>query len=70
MELSRLSSLLAFVGAINIFYALFSYTQGQWIDTLIPTVTFLLVIFSAARVDIKAEEEMRREIFQDAKGDA
>jgi len=59
MELSRLSSLLAIVGALNIFYGLYSLTQMNWVNTLIPTVTYLIIMYSCAIVDSKSGELMR-----------
>ncbi len=63
MELSRLSSLLAIIGALNIFYGIYGLTQMNWVNTLIPTVTYLIIMYSAAIVDSKSGEMARdREI--------
>lgn len=59
MELSRLSSLLAIVGALNIFYGMYSFTQMNWVNTLIPTVTYLIIMYACAIVDSKSGELMR-----------
>jgi hypothetical protein len=48
MELSRLSSLLAMFGAVNIFYAMYGIIQKNWFNTLIPLVTYLILMYSAA----------------------
>jgi len=61
MELSRLSSIMFMVGAVNIFYAMYGLTQTDWVNTLIPTVTYLIIVYSAAIVDGKAEELRRKE---------
>jgi len=71
MELSRLSSLLAIIGALNIFYGLYSLTQMNWVNTLIPTVTYLIIIYSSAIVDSKSREltrerEMERIMIQES----
>ena len=59
MELSRLSSLLAIFGAVNIFYAIYGLVQMDFGRTLISTVTYLVLIYSSAVVDGKAEELRR-----------
>ena len=43
-------------GALNIFYALYSLTHRVWVYTFILTVTYLVLMYSAAIVDAKAEE--------------
>ena len=53
MELSRLSSLLAMFGAVNIFYAMYGITQRNWVNTLIPLVTYLILMYSAAILMLK-----------------
>lgn len=61
MDLSRLASIMFMAGAVNIFYAMYGLTQADWVNTLIPTVTFLILVYSAAIVDGKAEELRRME---------
>ena len=56
MELSRLSSLLAIFGAVNIFYGIYELIQMNWVNTLIPTVTYLILMYSSAIVDSKSGE--------------
>lgn len=51
MELSRLLSLLAFVGALNIFYEVCGLTRMSWVYALIPTVAYLVLMYSSAIVD-------------------
>ena len=60
MELSRLSSILSIFAAINIFYALYGITQKDFINTLIPILTFLILIYSAAILDEKGLNSYRR----------
>ena len=62
MELSRLSSILAIFGAVNIFYAAYGLTQRNWVNLLIPLVTYLILMYSSAVVDKKAEELRRAEL--------
>jgi len=63
MELSRLSSILAMVGAVNIFYAMYGLAQMDWVNTLLPLGTYLILIYSSAIVDGKSRELAReREI--------
>ena len=54
-----MSSFLAVIGAINIFYAMYGLTQRDWVNILIPTVTFLMLIYSAAILDVSAMEKER-----------
>ena len=63
MELSRLSSLLAIFGALNIFYGLYVTTRMEWASSFVCTVSFLALMYSAAIVDSKSGEMARdREI--------
>jgi len=63
MELSRLSSILAIFGAVNIFYAMYGITQRNWVNTLIPLVTYLILMYSAAAIiDAKADQLRRSNI--------
>jgi hypothetical protein len=62
MELSRLSSILAMFGAVNIFYAMYGITQRNWVNTLIPLVTYLILMYSAAIIDAKADQLRRSNI--------
>ena len=36
-------------------------TEVNWVNTLIPTVTYLILIYAGAQVDGKAEELRRKE---------
>ena len=51
MEFSRLSSLLVIIGAVNIFYAMYGFMHGNWVNALIPLATYLILIYSAAIVE-------------------
>ncbi len=57
LELSRLSSFMAIFGAVNIFYAIYGLTQHDWVNTLLPLVTYLVLMYSAAIVDDKSQKE-------------
>jgi len=57
LELSRLSSFMAIFGAVNIFYAIYGLTQQDWVNTLLPLATYLVLIYSAAIVDDKSQKE-------------
>jgi uncharacterized membrane protein YuzA (DUF378 family) len=59
MELSRLSSILAIFGAVNIFYAMYGLIQMDMIRTLVSTATYLVLMYSSAVIDAKAEELRR-----------
>ncbi len=56
MELSRLSSFMAILGAINIFYAMYGLIHLDFVRTAISTITYLFLMYSAAVIDTKAEE--------------
>ena len=63
MELSRLSSLLAIIGALNIFYAMYGLIQVDFGRMMISTVTYLTLMYAAAILDSKSGEMARdREI--------
>jgi hypothetical protein len=64
MELSRLSSILAIFGAVNIFYAMYGLIQMDFGRTLVSTVTFFILIYSSAVIDGKAEELRRSARYQ------
>ena len=60
MDLPRLSSIISIFAAINIFYAIYGIIQKDLINTLIPILTFLILIYSAAILDEKSSEPHRR----------
>ena len=51
LDLSRLSSIMAMFGAVNIFYAMYGLMQRNWVNTLIPLVTYLILMYSSAIID-------------------
>ncbi len=59
MDLSRLSSFMAIFGALNIFYAMYGLIHLDFVRTLISTITYLFLMYSAAIIDAKAEELRR-----------
>ena len=61
MELSRLASLMAIFGAVNIFYAMYGLIQMDLGRTLVSTATYLVLMYSSAVIDGKAEELRRSE---------
>ncbi len=61
MELSRLSSILAIFGAVNIFYAMYGLIQLDFGRTAVSTITYLVMMYSSAVIDGKAEELRRAE---------
>lgn len=60
MDLPRLSSIISIFAAINIFYAIYGIIQKDLINTLIPVLTFLILIYSAAILDERGSESQRR----------
>ena len=60
MDLPRLSSIISIFAAINIFYAIYGIIQKDLINTLIPILTSLILIYSAAILDEKSSEPHRR----------
>jgi len=51
LDLSRLSSIMAIFGAVNIFYAMYDLMQRNWVNMLIPMVTYLILMYSSAIID-------------------
>ena len=47
---------MAIFGAINIFYAMYGLIQLDFVRTVISTITYLFLMYSAAVIDTKAEE--------------
>jgi len=63
MEFSRLSSLLAIIGAVNIFYAMYGLMQENWVNALIPLATYLILLYSAAIVETEvARQKLARAV--------
>lgn len=46
--------------AVNIFYAFYGVIQGDLVNTLIPTFTYMILVYSAVVLDEKAESERRK----------
>ena len=59
MELRNLVSFMFLAASINIFYALYSLTRMDWLNVVVPTITYLIVVYSASIVDSKSNELMR-----------
>jgi hypothetical protein len=51
LDLSRLSSIMAMFGAVNIFYAIYGLIQRNWVNMLIPLVTYFILMYSSAIID-------------------
>jgi hypothetical protein len=60
MDLPRISSIISIFAAINIFYAIYGIIQKDLINTLIPILTFLILIYLAAILDEMGSEPHRR----------
>jgi hypothetical protein len=60
LELSRLSSILALFAAVNIFYAMYSFAQSDWVSLALSLGTYLILIYAAAIIDGKNEEKRQR----------
>ena len=43
------------IGAVNIFYAMYGLIQRDWINTLIPLVTYFILMYSTAILDKESE---------------
>jgi len=59
LDLSRLSSIMALFGAVNIFYAMYGIIQRNWVNMLIPTVTYLFLMYSSAIIYRTSRERAR-----------
>ena len=55
---------MAIVGAVNIFYAMYGLVQMDMIRTVVSTVTYLVLMYSSAVIDGKAEELRRADSAQ------
>jgi len=64
LDLSRLSSITAMFGAVNIFYAMYGLMQRNWVNTLIPMVTCLFLMYSSAIIDVTSRERAREREMQ------
>ena len=53
---------MAMFGAVNIFYALYGLMQRNWVNTLIPMVTYLLLMYSSAIIDVKVRVSAYKEV--------
>ena len=51
MKISTLTSVLSIMAAINIFYAVFTLTQDQILNSVVFMVTFLVIMYSVAVLD-------------------
>ncbi len=56
MKISTLTSVLSIMAAINIFYAVFTLTQDQILNSLVFMVTFLVIIYSVAILDSELDQ--------------
>lgn len=50
---------MAMIGAVNIFYAMYGLIQRNWVNMLIPTVTYLILMYSSALMDEKTKKIRR-----------
>ena len=51
MKISMLTSVLSIMAAVNIFYAVFTLTQDQILNSVVFMVTFLVIMYSVAVLD-------------------
>ena len=58
-RLSRISSIIALIGAVNIFYGLYRFMMRDIFTGAILIVTYLVMMYSAAVVDGVAEKLRR-----------
>lgn len=56
MKVSTLTSILSMVAAVNIFYAVYTLTQDQLLNTLVFMVTFLVIMYTVAILDSEPEQ--------------
>ncbi len=52
---------MAIFGAVNIFYAMYGLVQMDLTRTLVSTATYLVLMYSSAVIDAKAEKLRRSE---------
>ena len=51
MELSRTSTRLFFLAAMNIMYTMFSAFEENWLEVIISLVNFFIIMFSFAMIE-------------------
>ena len=64
MDLSLLSSILAMLSTVNIFYAMYGLMQRNWVNILVPLVTFFILMYSSAIIDVMSRERTREREMQ------
>jgi len=59
MELSRTSTRLFFLAAINLFSALYNTFVQDWVNVVLPILNFMVILFAFAAIENEIEEYLR-----------
>ena len=59
MELSRTSTRLFFLAAINLFNALYNTFMQDWVNVVLPILNFMVVLFAFAAIENEIEKYQR-----------
>ena len=62
MELSRNSTRLIFLAALNICYAMYNVFQVDWVNVTLPLLNFFVVLFAFAAIENELEEKQRNKL--------
>jgi len=55
---------MAMFGTVNIFYAMYGLMQRNWVNILVPLMTFFILMYSSARIDVMSRERAREREMQ------
>lgn len=65
MKLNQITSMLTMFAGVNIFYALFTMTQRQILNTIVFLSTFLCLIYTAAILEEKVQESYEEKLMEE-----
>ncbi len=60
MELSRSSTRLFFLAAMNICYAMYNLFLEDWLNVILPMLNFFVVLFAFAAIENDLEIKQRK----------
>ncbi len=59
MELSRTSTRLFFLAAMNLCYAIYNTFLQDWLNVVLPILNFMIILFAFAAIENILEEYLR-----------
>ena len=60
MELSRSSTRLLFLAALNISYAMYNLFLEDWLNVILPMLNFFVIVFAFAAIENEIEIKQRK----------